>query len=240
MTSPLIAIVGREIEQAKGVRGPAYGAGRLYLESIARAGGLPVIVPPLDPGARASTPASHIAAMVSRCDGVVLHGGGDIDPRHYGQEPTTDTLYGLNERHDLFELAFVRSVLDSGTPLLAICRGLQILNVARGGTLVQDLGENAVDHRQVLHPVRLTEGSRLARAMGATHPRHCHSFHHQSIDELGAGLVITGHSDDGVVEAVESDDGSWTVGVQWHPEDTAAEDPEQQRLFDALVVAAQR
>lgn len=242
MTKPLIAIVGREVPEAQGLRGPGIASGRLYLEAIARAGGLPVIVPPLDiaPSREAPILRDHVAAIVSRCDGVVLHGGGDIDPRHYGQDPTTDTLYGLNDRHDRFELAVVDAVLASRTPLLAICRGLQVLNVARGGTLVQDLGPDRPGHRKTLHAVHLVSGSRVARAMDTEHALSCHSFHHQAVDALGAGLVVTGSSEDGIVEAVEADDDSWTVGVQWHPEDTAAEDPEQQRLFDALVVACSR
>lgn len=240
MTKPLIAIIGREVTEAQGIRGAGIASGRLYLEAIARAGGLPIVVPPLELGTDRSAPElrHHVAAMVSRCDGVVLHGGGDIDPLLYGQDPSTDTLYGVNARHDLFELAFVEEVLTAGIPLLAICRGLQILNVARGGTLVQDLGADRPGHRKILHPVRLVAQSRVARAMDTIHPQSCHSFHHQAIDELGAGLVITGRSDDGVVEAIESTEESWTVGVQWHPEDTAAEDPEQQRLFDALVAAS--
>ncbi|MFM7127335.1 MAG: gamma-glutamyl-gamma-aminobutyrate hydrolase family protein [Actinomycetota bacterium] len=242
MSAPLIAIVGREVTEAQGLRGPGIASGRLYLEAIARAGGLPVIVPPLDIGASREAPIlrDHVAGIVSRCDGVVLHGGGDIDPRLYGQDPATDTLYGLNDRHDRFEVAFVDAVLASRTPLLAICRGLQVLNVARGGTLVQDLGPDHPGHRKTLHPVRLVAGSRVALAMDAMHPQRCHSFHHQAVDVLGAGLVVTGSSEDGIIEAVETEDDSWTVGVQWHPEDTAAEDPEQQRLFDALVVASQR
>lgn len=240
MSAPLIAIVGREVPEAKGLRGPGIASGRLYLEAIARAGGLPVIVPPLDIAASRAAPTlrDHAAAVVSRCDGVVLHGGGDIDPRHYGQDPATDTLYGLNDRHDRFELAVVDAILASRTPLLAICRGLQVLNVARGGTLVQDLGPEHPGHRKTLHPVRLAAGSRVARAMDTVHPQRCHSFHHQAVDVLGAGLVVTGSSEDGIIEAVETEDDSWTVGVQWHPEDTASEDPEQQRLFDALVVAS--
>ncbi|MFM8482844.1 MAG: gamma-glutamyl-gamma-aminobutyrate hydrolase family protein, partial [Actinomycetota bacterium] len=101
-----------------------------------------------------------------------------------------------------------------------------------------DLGPDHPGHRKTLHPVRLVAGSRVALAMDAMHPQRCHSFHHQAVDVLGAGLVVTGSSEDGIIEAVETEDDSWTVGVQWHPEDTAAEDPEQQRLFDALVVAS--
>ncbi|MGA0879305.1 MAG: gamma-glutamyl-gamma-aminobutyrate hydrolase family protein, partial [Ilumatobacteraceae bacterium] len=172
MTKPLIAIIGREVTEAQGIRGAGIASGRLYLEAIARAGGLPVIVPPLDLGPTRTSSAlrDHVEAMVSRCDGVVLHGGGDIDPHLYGQEPTTDTLYGLNLRHDVFELAVVDAVLASGTPLLAICRGLQILNVARGGSLVQDLGPGHPGHRKTLHPVRLVDESRVARSMGSTNP----------------------------------------------------------------------
>ena len=238
-TRPLIAIVGRELASAEGIRGAGFGAGRLYLDAVYRAGGLPIIVPPLDISADHGSAAvdAFVADLLAHCDGVVLHGGGDIDPAHYGRQPITDTLYGLNERHDLMEIALVRRILDVDRPLLAICRGLQVLNVVCGGTLVQDLDQTAhPGHRRALHPVTLTPGSRVALAMGTDRPTACHSFHHQAVEVLGEDLVITGHSDDGVVEAVESTTSRWVVGVQWHPEDTAVEDPHQQGLFENLVV----
>lgn len=226
---PLIVIVGRELSKADGIRGPGFGAGQRYLESIARAGGLGVIVAPL------ADIEDELEALVQRCDGIVLHGGGDINPHRYGQEPTTATLYGVNDLHDAAEIAVVRSALNHDVPLLAICRGLQILNVVCGGTLIQDLDDPG--HRQTLHPVTLAKDSHTALAMGTASPQRCHSFHHQAVDVVGAGLVVTGRSSDLVIEAVEFAEARFVVGVQWHPEDTAAEDPEQQGLFDALVRA---
>lgn len=220
------------------MRGSGFGAGRLYAESIARAGGLPLIVPPL------TEIRDDLAELLRRCDGLVLHGGGDINPAAYRQEPRTDTLYGINDVHDALEMTMVEAVLDQNLPLLAICRGLQIVNVVCGGTLIQDLdSRDQVDqkleqhpgHRQTLHSVTLSPDSRAALAMGTAYPQHCHSFHHQAIDRVGDGLNVTGHSADGVIEAIEHLHAHWLVGVQWHPEDTSAEDPEQQGLFDALV-----
>lgn len=229
-------VVGRELSQADGIRGAGFGAGRRYFESISRAGGLPVIVPPL------AELGEDVNDVLQRCDGLVLHGGGDINPRRYGQDPLSDTLYGINDLHDELEIAAVRTALQQRLPLLAICRGLQILNVACGGTLIQDLGQNeksmASDHpghRQTLHAVNLEPDSRTAQAMGTFQPQQCFSFHHQAIDRLGSELVVIGRSTDDVIEAIETTSDHWVVAVQWHPEDTAAEDLEQQGLFDSLV-----
>jgi putative glutamine amidotransferase len=236
VNKPLIIVVGRELSQAEGIRGPGFGAGRRYFESITRAGGMPVIVVPiaeLRPGFK---------DLVHRVDGVVLHGGGDINPQCYGQEPHTETLYGLNDLHDEIEIALTREVLAAKIPLLAICRGLQIVNVVCGGTLIQDLEQDFdphiadhPNHRRMLHPVNLSPDSRVAKAMGTVVAERCQSFHHQAIDRLGSGLVVTGQSTDGVIEAVEVTGDHWGVAVQWHPEDTAADDVEQQGLFNALV-----
>ena len=227
MTAPLVLIVGREISQAVGVRGEAFGAGRKYSLAIQRAGGVPLILPPLD-----LSPA-QVHEAVAGVDAIVLHGGGDIDPQHYGQSPTSDELYGINPRHDAAELAVVRAALESERPLLAICRGLQILNVALGGSLVQHMG--LPGHREEFHPVDLVPGCRTAVAMGSEHPTRCHSFHHQAIDRLGSSLRIVGRHADGTIEAVETTGDAWVVGVQWHPEDSADTDPQQQGLFDELV-----
>ena len=229
-------VVGRELSQADGIRGAGFGAGRRYFESISRAGGLPVIVPPL------AELGEDLSDLLQRCDGLVLHGGGDINPRCYGQAPLTDTLYGINDLHDELEIAAVQAALQQRLPLLAICRGLQILNVACGGTLIQDLGRDEKTtasehpgHRQTLHPVTLEPNSRTARAMGTSQPQQCFSFHHQAIDRLGSELTVIGRSTDNVIEAIETTGDHWVVAVQWHPEDTADEDLEQQGLFDSLV-----
>ena len=147
---------------------------------------------------------------------------------------------------DAFDIALARAAVRNGTPTLAICRGVQVLNVALGGTLIQHLPdiEGRQEHRNgVMHEVDLKPGTLVADAMGTTRPM-CSSFHHQAIDRLAPGLVETGWADDGTIEAVElegRDDGhGWLVGVQWHPEDTAADDELQQALFDELVRQAEK
>ncbi|MEY4362294.1 MAG: hypothetical protein RL391_1600 [Actinomycetota bacterium] len=227
MGSPLVLIVGREITQATGVRGEAFGAGRKYSQAIQRAGGVPLILPPLE------LSPDRIDAVIAKIDAVVLHGGGDIDPHRYGQEPRTDELYGINERHDSSELAVVHATLTADRPLLAICRGHQILNVALGGTLIQHIG--LPGHREEFHSVELEDGSRVAEAMRTASPTRCHSFHHQAIDRLGAGLRVVGRHHDGTIEAVEMDSRLWVLGVQWHPEDNAETESDQQGLFDQLI-----
>lgn len=227
---PLILIIGREITEARGLRTSGFGAGDRYQTALVRAGATPIVLPPI------ADLVDDVPRLVSRCDGVVLHGGGDIDPTLYGQEPTTEHLYGIHAGHDAVELAVVRAVLDVGRPLLAICRGLQMLDVVCGGTLIQHL--DLPEHRQQTHAVDLVPGSRVAQAMETIRPEACFSFHHQAVDTLGTDLVVTGRSDDGVVEAVEGTGSEWIVGVQWHPEDTAEIDPQQQALFDALVQVA--
>lgn len=220
-------IVGRQSPEAKGVRGRAFAAGQAYFRAVDQAGGTPVMLPPLP------ALADEAVDLLRRFDALVLHGGGDIDPRRYGQEPSSAQLYGIVPEHDEVELAVVRAALEIDLPMLAICRGMQMLNVALGGTLVQHIGTD--DHWMQLHPVNLVAGSRVAMALGAPAARACHSVHHQVVDRLGDGLDLTAMSDDGLPEAMEVAGARWAVGVQWHPEDTAADDPQQQALFDELL-----
>jgi putative glutamine amidotransferase len=174
---------------------PAHLVSDSYVGAVQRAGGAPVLLPVDDP--------SSVELLLSRCDGVVLIGGADVDPSSYGarRNPATEATY---PRRDAFEIEVVRQSMRRELPLLGICRGMQILNVALGGTLVQDLGgENP--HRRRLggfegteQAIRLRPGSRAERAAGeATHSGCCH--HHQAIDELGDGLTISGAASDGVV-----------------------------------------
>lgn len=226
MNRPLIAIPGRRSPEAQGQRTAVVAGGRLYADAVQRAGGIPVIVPPTDDD-------SLIAETIARCDGMVLLGGGDVSPSQYN-EPELSRLYGVDEFIDRFEIAAVRHALACEIPILAVCRGNQILNVSLGGSLVQHL-ETTEDHRDKMHHVSVTEGCRAAIAMGTTEPL-VHSFHHQAIDRLANGLIVVGTFHDGTIEAVEHETATWVVGVQWHPEDTAENDPQQQGLFNALVV----
>lgn len=230
MTRPIVLIVGRLSPKAEGVRGEPFAAGRRYFEAVTRAGGAPLMLPPI------VDLVDDVVDLLSRVDAVVLHGGGDVDPRHYGQHPTAEQLYGIVPEHDAVELAVARAAVHTDTPMLAICRGLQVLNVAMGGTLHQHIGSE--DHWFAYHPVAVTEGSRLAAALGSTTSSRSHCVHHQAVDRVAEGLTVVGTSADGIVHAAEVDRARWIVATQWHPEDSADVDAEQQRLFDALVTAA--
>jgi putative glutamine amidotransferase len=176
-------------------------------------------------------------------------GGADVDPSLYGQQASPH-IYGVLREQDAFESALLRAALQVDIPILAICRGMQLANVVLGGSLVQHLGDLAnaaelVDHAPanfpvgaefVLHEVRLDEDSRLAKSMGTCTFQGA-SFHHQGIGDLAPGLNVVGRSSDGLLEAFEHRD-HWLIGVQWHPEDTAIDDPVQQKLYDAFVERA--
>ncbi|MEO7397798.1 MAG: gamma-glutamyl-gamma-aminobutyrate hydrolase family protein [Ilumatobacteraceae bacterium] len=228
MRAPIILIVGRISQEAKNVRGAAYASGQRYSNAIERAGGIPLMLPPI--------PAlldGRLPDLLKRVDGTLFHGGGDVDPRHYGQDASAKELYGIVAEHDTVEIAVMRAAIELDLPVLGLCRGLQVLNVVCGGTLRQDIGTET--HWLQHLPVELDPGSRLAKAFGSHAPRNCHHVHHQSIDRLGEGLRVVGRSDDGMLEAVELDRARWVVATQWHPEDDAADDSEQQNVFDELV-----
>jgi gamma-glutamyl-gamma-aminobutyrate hydrolase PuuD len=233
---PLIAVTGVPIV-AGGVLGWRQGAVAVtaaYLESLERAGADPVIVPPV------ALDQAEARERLARFDGLLLTGGGDIDPELYGQERRPEVDH-VNPARDDFEIPLVRAAIDRGMPTLCICRGAQVLNVALGGTLHQHISdrEELIEHRNpdgtdgVLHDVRAQPGSRVMKAMGVERAR-TFSHHHQALDTLGAGLVPVAWADDGILEAVEMDDG-WVLGLQWHAEATSAFDPTQQAVFDALV-----
>ena len=233
---PLIAVTGVPIV-AGGVLGWRQGAvacTAAYIDAVARAGGDPVIVPPvlLDD--------ETAGQRLSRFDGVLLVGGGDIDPARYGQEVRPEVGH-VSPARDEFELPLVRAAIGRGLPTLCICRGAQVLNVALGGTLHQHISdrEDLMTHRSadgtdgVLHDVRARAGSKVMKAMGVERAR-TFSHHHQALDELGSGLIPVAWADDGILEGVELEEG-WVLGLQWHAEATAATDPTQQAFFDTLV-----
>jgi putative glutamine amidotransferase len=223
---PFVAVLGRRTPEAKGVRTEAVAAGERYLDAVRRAGGEPVILAPTDDEER-------LARTLSRLDGLLLLGGGDVDPPRYGATDVRPETRGVDPRQDAFELGAIGAALAHDMPILAICRGMQVLNVAHGGTLHQHIE----DHRLVMRPVTVDTSSRLSVMRSVRPEGHCD--HHHAVDRVGDGLVITARADDGTIEGVERPEG-WVVGVQWHPEDTAADDPAQQALFDAFVAKCAR
>lgn len=224
---PLIAVTGMPSSQVKGLRRRGVAASEKVLEAVFRAGGDPVVLPP----------ASHpVGPLLARFDGVLLPGGADVDPRRYGGSRRGLSTYTAEDIQDVFDLAVARHAVAEHIPLFAICRGMQVLNIALGGDLIQDLAETCVPHRDGYHKVSLTPGSRTAKVMGGDEVV-VSSYHHQAIRRLGAGLTVTGRAIDDVVEAVEHDTAP-VLAVQWHPEDNADLVAEQQALFTAHVEMA--
>lgn len=167
------------------------------------------------------------AELVSAHDGVLVLGGADLDPAFYGQEPEEGKLYGVDPRADAFELGLITAAIDAGKPFLGICRGMQLLNVALGGTLIQHLGDDTmhsvsdVNAEMIEHPVSLRPGTLVGELYG-TASLDIRSGHHQAVAGLGDGLLVSADASDGTIEAVETADG-WVLGVQWHPEDPKAD-----------------
>jgi putative glutamine amidotransferase len=203
-----------------------------YVDEVAAAGGIPVLLSPV-PG---------IDAAVGRLDGLVISGGPDVEPGRYGQEPAPQTTV-VRPGRDEAEFALFRAALEAGTPVLGICRGMQVMNVALGGTLIQHLpdivghdGHSPTPGAMGRHTITVGQPSCLAGIVG-TGPAIVSTHHHQGIDRLGTGLVATGWAEDGTVEAFELDSAEhpFALGVQWHPEAGT-----EQKLFLALVEAASR
>jgi putative glutamine amidotransferase len=209
---------------------PAAVLGRGYLDGVAGAGGVPVLFPPLG---------QVTADLVSRVDGLIIAGGADVDPVHYGSERVSATGPARPDR-DFAEHVLIEAALANGVPLLGVCRGMQLLNVVLGGTLHQHLPVVVGNTDHLPEPgtfgrvtVKTAPGSRVSAILGSEVDVHCH--HHQAVDLLAAGLVPVAWAGDGVVEAVELAGPDFALGVQWHPE----EDGVDRRLFQALVEAAQ-
>ena len=207
--------------------------GLTYPQAVTRAGAVPVVIPPFSSD-------ETIGALLDRLDGVCLAGGPDLHPSLYGRDPHPN-LGPTEPALDGWELALTRMALDRRLPLLCICRGLQALNVARGGTLHQDLPGHRQDKpgRVPVHRVAIRPDSRLAHALGGVAVVEVNSFHHQAIDELGDRLEAVAWSDDGLIEGIEATDHDFAVGVQWHAEGLV-EAAEQQALFGAFTEAAAR
>lgn len=238
---PLIAVVAYHLAGDRVARWPegGYGVPALYLDALRRAGARTAIVAPGEEG--------KPEEILEPFDGLLMVGGGDIDPARYGGG-SSEHLYGIESDRDEFEIDLLLAADRLAVPTLCICRGMQLMNVAFAGTLHQHLPDipELIEHgvpvagTQTIHEVLPEPGSRLA-AVTKSGPLASASHHHQAVDRLGEGLAITGRSEDGLVEAIErivpdqqDERAAWMLGVQWHPEETAERDPAQQSLFDAL------
>ncbi len=230
--TPIVVIPGRFSASASALRYRAVVTARALSEAVLRAGGEPVTVHPWAPDGVVT--ADEVADRLRFADAVLLPGGGDLSPERYGQQVEHDAVYDVDHEQDGFDLAVAEWALGAGVPLLAVCRGTQVVNVLRGGTLRQHMDD---PHRHVVHDVAVDQGSRLAAAVGAQVTASC--YHHQAIERLGDGLHVVARAEDGTPEAIELDGHEgWFVGVQWHPEDTADTDPVQLAVVRGLVDAA--
>ena len=223
-----------------GPKPPRFGINQSYVRALTAAGCAPVLIPILDDDDR-------LRAIYDRLDGIVFPGGADVAPREYGEEPI-DNLNVIEPARDRTELTLARWAFADDLPTLGICRGQQLLNVALGGTLYQDLrhqGVTTVEHSDadgrarnaLLHRVRLDPGSRLAQLIDET-SIEVNSLHHQAVKSVAPQLKVTGRSDDGVIESLESADRRFLIAVQWHPEEID-EIPWVRRLFQGFARAAE-
>ncbi len=239
MSRPRIGITGvtRQWDGA-----PRTGVNVPYVRAVLAAGGLPILlVPELSP--------EQTTELFDDCDGLLLTGGEDIEPSRYQAAPHP-RLGAVDPRRDANELALVVEARARDLPILGVCRGIQLVNVAFGGTLVQDLSTERpgpVDHDPAKartlrsHGIAIAEGTRLADILGMV-AFNANSLHHQAVDRVGDGLIVSARAPDGIVEGVESADADeWLVAVQWHPEELALEpQADDLKLFAALVAAARR
>ncbi|MFD1675659.1 gamma-glutamyl-gamma-aminobutyrate hydrolase family protein [Alicyclobacillus fodiniaquatilis] len=242
MVRPLIGLTGMRHVRATNLPGmplPGVALSDDYTEGVERAGGLPVVIPFLSD--------DTLAQIATRLDGLLLSGGEDVDPTTFGEEP----MYGLGNvvaERDRLEIALIHLMRAQGKPVLGICRGIQMLNVALGGTLYQDLPrqwKGKIQHAQkaarnhVSHRVKIEPGSRLAACFDGEKTLKVNSFHHQAIRKLAEPLRAVAWDAENLVEAVEATSGPFMLGVQWHPENLWRTDTKTLGLFRALVEAVQ-
>ncbi|WP_322807130.1 gamma-glutamyl-gamma-aminobutyrate hydrolase family protein [Thermanaerothrix sp.] len=231
MPKPLIGItLGRKFKDGEGL----FAISETYIAAVERAGGIAVLLPALRDD-------EAVRLVRQRLDGLLLTGGADVDPALYGGQ-SHPSVYGVDACRDTTEMALVRMAVESGWPFLGICRGIQVINVALGGTLYADLPEQLgtqVAHRseEEGHSVQIDPTSRLAGLVNATEIQ-VNSYHHQGIERLAPGLKAVGWAPDGLIEAVEVPGHTFGLGVQWHPE-RRLDAPQHFVLFKALVQAAQ-
>jgi putative glutamine amidotransferase len=238
---PVIGITS-SIDHRSAAFGETYSLTRKYAEGVLQAGGAPLIVPH-------NLDEKSLGAVLDRLDGVLLSGGGDIDPAVFGEELHPATCE-IEPDRDRVELTLARLIVERDLPCLAICRGIQVLNVALGGSLVQDIPSqipNAVPHSfdrkttprdYLAHPVKIDPQSQLARVM-QVEVAQTNSWHHQALKRVAEGLQVTAYAPDDVIEAVEAPGRRYAIGVQWHPEWMFEKWAEHRRLFEGVVRASE-
>ncbi len=236
---PIIGIPCYTAQRADSGR-PMYGNNRAYVRAVERAGGIPILIPPL-------ADEESLAQVCARLDGLLLSGGADIAPACYGEEPIPECQAPEPER-DAAELAMARWALDRGLPILGICRGLQLLNVASGGTLYQDIATqqpeaarhewSALPRDTRAHAIRVQPDSRLAAVLGVSE-HEVNSLHHQAVRDPGRGVRVVAQAPDGIAEGLEFPEHPFAVAVQFHPEELEQTDEVSRRLFAGFVRACQ-
>jgi len=239
MITPLIGITTYRTPHQSGF--PMFALAQAYVQAVIQAGGLPVLIP-------LGLPDDHLQGLLSRLDGILFSGGGDIDPARFGAEPHPEVDF-VDPDRDRIEIQLIQAAIERSTPFLGICRGIQTLNVALGGSLythIPDQHPHALAHpyqegnpRNFLaHEVRLQPGTRLSEILGQPNLM-VNSLHHQGIDRLAQGLLAAAHAPDGLIEAVEWRGGGFGFAVQWHPEWLTDQEP-MRALFRAFVKAASK
>lgn len=228
MTRPTILIVGRWSSSVGSAGNQGVYVSRKLLAAVAAAGGEPVMVWPQDQ--------QRAERLIGMADGIILPGGVDLDLRPFGVPEVHPEETHAPADQDAADVTIARAALAAELPLLAICRGMQVLNIVMGGTILQHFEDTTVSHRNARHAFAVRQGSRLAGVLGSTEVTGF-SNHHQACDRLADGLQLSASSEDGIVEGFESADGR-ILGVQWHPEIDAAEEPVHRTPFDWLVRAA--
>ncbi len=240
MTSPLIGI-SSAYASPNDVQGGSVAAPVSYLRAVLAAGGIPLLIPP-------GLNRDQLAEALARLDGLVLIGGGDIDPALF-QGRAHPRVYGIDPTRDDLDLSLARLAASSRKPFLGICRGIQVINVALGGTLYTDIADQTpqplrhdwypdIPRNHLAHEVTVEPGSRLNQILGGERFA-VNSLHHQGLEQIAPGLRVVAHATDGLVEAVELPDHPFGIGVQWHPEWMQEHAP-QRAIFSALIEAARK
>jgi len=244
MARPVIGVATQTIEAVPGELPPCWIMGQRYVHALRHAGAVPWLIPLLPDDLET------LREIYSRLDGVFLTGGVDVDPKNYGEQ-TAEYCGKTDPARDAVEIQLIRWAKEDKKPLFAVCRGIQIVNVALGGSLYQDVTKQvptALRHdyfptadqpaRDYLaHAIDITNSSRLAELLGGTWVK-VNSMHHQAIKQLASGLIATARAPDGIIEGVESSNGQYLVAVQWHPEELEDRDAGMRRLFTSFVEAA--